>query len=188
MEKIPRSNDLKNTDHDTMKPFDPPNCIFINPDTSVSGIVLRNAESVIKLLGHQTQLEAGSNHSYFSADRKQKLVLTVYPADYPNQISVMNVSHSDNTQQEFRQLNIPVFKTEKGIQLGMSRKEIVEKLGFCYLAKDSTKNTIDLAYRIELPNDSNTKFLERNNMPIYYAIYSLVDDKLKNIEIGFENP
>ena len=67
-------------------------------------------------------------------------------------------------------------------------REIIEKLGTCYVAKDSTGNGIVLNYRIELPNDSKSKLLKSNNMPIYYATYKLTNDKLENIEFGFEYP
>ena len=60
--------------------------------------------------------------------------------------------------------------------------------GNCYLAKDSTKTSIELNYRIEQPRDSKTKLLQNNNMPIYYANYKLKNDKLENIEFGFEYP
>ena len=43
-------------------------------------------------------------------------------------------------------------------------------------------------YRIEQPRDSKTKLLQNNNMPIYYANYKLKNDKLENIEFGFEYP
>ena len=41
---------------------------------------------------------------------------------------------------------------------------------------------------IELPNDSKTELLKRNNMPIYFATFRLTNDKLENIEFGFEYP
>ena len=54
--------------------------------------------------------------------------------------------------------------------------------------KDSTKNSIELNYKIEQPKDSKTKLLQNNNMPIYYATYKFKNDKLQNIEFGFEYP
>jgi hypothetical protein len=103
-------------------------------------------------------------------------------------VSIFNISYSDNLKQNFRQISLREFETEKGIKLGISKKEIVDKLGTCYVAEDSANNNITLNYRIELPNDSKTKLLTSNNMSIYYAIYRLTNDKLKYFEFGFEYP
>lgn len=163
-------------------------CVFIDPDTSFAGIKIRNVESTLYILGKQTKLLGDSTHVFYSSDKKQKIGLTLHPGDYYNQVSIFNISYSDNSKQNVRQISSKGFETEKGIKLGISKREIIEKLGTCYIPKDSTKNGIVLNYRLELPNDSKTKLLTRNNMPIYYATYRLKNDKLENIEFGFEYP
>ncbi len=163
-------------------------CVFSDPDTSVAGIKIRNVESTLKILGKQIKLEGDSTHVFYSSDKKQKLGLTVHPGDYYSQVSIFNISYSYNLNQNFRQINSKEFKTEKGIKLGISKREIIERLGTCYAIKDSSKNTIELYYRLELSNDSKTNLLKNNNAPIYYAVYILTNDKLKNIEFGFEYP
>jgi hypothetical protein len=168
--------------------FNKSKCFFVDPDTSVADIKIRNVESTLNVLGKQTKLEGDSTHVFYSSDKKQKLGLTVHPGDFYSQVSIFSISYSDNSNQNFRQINSIEFKTEKGIKLGISKIEIIEKLGTCYVAKDSTKNSITLSYRIELPNDSKTKLLTRNKTPIYYATYRLTNDKLQNIEFGFEYP
>lgn len=78
--------------------------------------------------------------------------------------------------------------TEKNIKLGLTRKEVVAILGPCYSTGDSTKKGITINYRFESPQDSRTKLLERQNMPIYYATYVFQHDKLVEFEFGFEYP
>ena len=163
-------------------------CVFANPDTSVVGIILRNAESTAKILGKQSKLKGDSPNVFYSNDKKQTLRLTVHPGDNYNQVSIFKISYADSEKQNFRKINATKFETEKGIRLGISKKEIIEKLGMCYVSKDSTTNNIELDYRLELPNDSKTKLLKSSNMPIYYASYKLSNDKLENIEFGFEYP
>lgn len=163
-------------------------CVFSDPDTSVAGIKISNIESTLTILGQQTKLEGDSTHVFYSSDKKQKLGLTVHPGDYYNQVSIFNISYADDSKQNFRQINTKEFETEKGIKLGISKREIIEKLGTCFEVKDSTDKRIVLNYRLELPKDSKTKLLRSNNMPIYYATYRLINDKLENIEFGFEYP
>ena len=188
MELVPVPDKELREEYEKQQELNKSKCAFIDPDTSVADIKIRNAESTLNILGKQTKLEGDSTHVFYSSDKKQKLGLTVHPGDYYSQVSIFNISYSDNSNQNFRQINSREFKTEKGIKLGISKNEIIEKLGACYEAKDSTKNSIELNYRIELPNDSKTKLLNSNNMPIYYAKYRLTNDKLENIEFGFAYP
>ena len=163
-------------------------CVFSEPDTSVVGIKIRNAESTLNILGKKTKLQGDSTHVFYSNDKKQKLGLTVHPGDSNSEVSIFNISYADKSKLNLREINSKEFETEKGIKLGISKRQIIEKLGTCYIVKDSSKNSIELNYRLELPNDSKTKILKTNNMPIYYASYKLTNDKLENIEFGFEYP
>ena len=85
-------------------------------------------------------------------------------------------------------MNFDTFQTKKGIKLGLTKKQIIEKLGNCYAPIDSTKGYIELYYIIEQPKDSKSKILENNNMPKYFASYKLWNDRLEKFEFGFEYP
>lgn len=188
IELVPEPDKELREEYEKQQELNKSKCAFVEPDTSVVGIKIGNVESTLKILGKQTKLEGDSTHIFYSNDKKQKLGLTVHPGSYYSQVSIFNISYADKSQKNFRKINSKVFETEKGIKLGISKREIIEKLGTCYETKDSTKNSIELNYRIELPKDSKTKLLTSNNMPIYYAKYKLTNDKLENIEFGFEYP
>ncbi len=98
------------------------------------------------------------------------------------------MTYSDKADHGYKQLNFDTFKTEKGIKLGMSKQEVISRLRKCYVVVDSTKELIELYYRIEYPKDSKTKILESNNMPVYYATYGFWKNELKQYEFGFEYP
>jgi len=163
-------------------------CAFSEPDTSVVGIKIRNVESTLNILGKKTKLEGDSTHVFYSNDKKQKLGLTIHPGDYYSQVSIFTISYAGKSKLNLQQINSKEFETEKGIKLGISKKQIIDKLGNCYVVKDSSKNSIELNYRLELPDDSKTKILKSHNMPIYYASYKLTSYKLENIEFAFEYP
>ena len=163
-------------------------CYFSEPDTSVFGIKIRNAESALNILGKQTKLSGDSTHTFYSADKKQRLALTVHAGDAFNEVSIFTVSYSDQSKENFTQLDTKEFETEKGIKLGLSKRKLLEKLGDCYTAKDSSEHTIQLYYILESPHDSKTKLLNNNNMPSYYASYKLTNDKLNRMEFGFQYP
>lgn len=163
-------------------------CVFKDPDTSVCGITLRNAESTMALLGVKTKLEGDSTHFFYSRDKTQQLGLTVHAGDGYNQVSIFHLSYAKESRQNVRQLNLNIFETEKGITLGMLKKDLIAALGTCYVVRDSTATGMTLYYRIALPDDSKTHLLTHHNMPIYYAAYHLKKEHLEDIEFGFEYP
>ncbi len=163
-------------------------CIFLNPDTSVSTIKLRNTNSTTAIIGNKDKIDNLDQYHYYSTMYREILTMTQHSGDGQNRISIFNVKLSDKADYGYRKLSIDTFKTEKGIKLGLSKKQIIEKLGNCYATLDSSKNYIELYYKIETPNDSKTKILKTNNMPIYYASYKLWNDKLQQFEFGFEYP
>jgi len=164
------------------------NCDFSEPDTSLNGITLRNSKSADNVIGTDNKIDEKEQYHFYSLMDAEILTLTQHPGDGKNQISVFSVSYSDKADYGYKQLKVENFQTEKGIKLGLTKKQLVEKLGSCYAVVDSTESCIELYYRIENPKDSKSKILERNNMPLYYATYTFCKDKLRYYEFGFEYP
>jgi hypothetical protein len=164
------------------------NCEFSEPDTSLCGITLGNSKSADNIIGTDNNTDEREQYHFYSLMDAEILTLTQHPGDGKNQISVFNVTYSDKADHGYKQLNFDTFKTEKGIKLGMTKKEVVSRLGNCYVPVDSAKEYIEIYYRIENPKDSKTKILETHNMPVYYAKYGFSKDILKDFEFGFEYP
>ena len=163
-------------------------CVFNYPDTSVSGIEIRDGKSVIRILGKiLKRLEGDSTHNFYSKNKDQLLSMTVHAGDGNDLVSIFKVKYAGKYKPEYRQTGIAHFGTEKGIQLGISKAEVIKKLGKCFTSKRQ-KDQEFISYRIESPPASKTKLLERHNMPIYYAVYSFKKDKLVQFEFGFEYP
>ena len=156
-------------------------------DTSLSGIKLRDPKSATSVL-HVTKLDGDTTYNFNSSDKKQMLSVNVHPGDPYSAISIFTVKHAANSIKSSTLPAIPNFKTEKNIQLGLTKNELQNKLGKCYTVSDSTNNSITINYRLEQPQDSKTKLLERQNMPVYYATYKFKNDKLIEFEFGFEYP
>jgi hypothetical protein len=163
-------------------------CIFSNPDTSLSGVKLRDAESAASIIREKDKKDNRDEYHYYSAMYGETLTMSEFAGDGKYQVSIFKVEISGKAGHGYRKLNIDTFKTEKGIRLGMNKKQIIGRLGNCYTATDSSKGYIELYYKLEDPNDSKTKILERLNMPIYYASYKLWKDRLEKFEFGFEYP
>lgn len=161
---------------------------FLFPDTSVYGIILRDSISTVSVIGTNNTLHIDNKYHFYSKTMDETLSLTQHPGDEQYSISVFEVELSIKADFGFRHLNTDKFTSEKGIQLGFNKKQITDRLGTCYIAKDSMNDYIELYYRIESPKDSHTGFLVRNKIPIYYASYKLLNDKLEKFDFGIEYP
>lgn len=162
-------------------------CVFDNPDTSLSNIKLRDAESATTVLKVK-RLNGDTTYNFSTPDKKEILSVTVHPGDYYSQVSIFQVRYADNKTFKAASLSINHFATEKYIKLGLTKNEVVAMLGHCYSTSDSTNKSITINYRLESPKDSRTKLLERQNMPTYYGTYVFRNDKLVEFEFGFEYP
>lgn len=187
-ELVPEPEKVERLKFETIEKLKRSNCIFSEPDTSLSGIILRNSESATKIVGSENSIDKLDQYRFYSKLKSETLTLTQHPGDGKNQISIIKVEKSGKPNGEFKELNFDTFTTAKGIRLGLTKKQIIEKLGDCYAPIDSTKDYIELYYIIEQPKDSKSKILENNNMPIYFASYKLRNNRLEKFEFGFEYP
>ena len=188
LELIPEPDKAERLKYEANEKLKNSNCIFNDPDTSLCGIVLRNAASATKLVGSNNTIDKLDHYQFYSNLESETLTLTQHPGDNKNQISIIKVEKSSKASYGFKALKINRFTTEKGIKLGLKKNEIIEKLGNCYTPIDSAKGYIELYYVIEQPKDSKSKILEKNNMPKYFASYKLWNNRLEKFEFGFEYP
>ena len=188
LELVPEPDKAQRLKYEAIEKLKKSNCFFSEPDSSLSGITLRNSESATKIIGSENTIDKLDNYQFYSKLERETLTLTQHPGDRKNQISIFKVEYSNKLSYDFKQLDIDTFKTEKGIKLGLTKKQIIEKLGSCYATIDSTKNYIELYYIIEQPKDSKSKILKSNNMPKFFASYKLRNDRLEEFEFGFEYP
>ena len=73
------------------------------------------------------------------------------------------------------------FSTESGIKLGISKKDLIKIKGNNFI---ETNHVL----RYEISDYEKSHFLEKYNLPIYFAEYTFDQDKLSKIYFGFEYP
>lgn len=182
---VPVASDRFNGDvSQTIEKFD---CSFLDPDTSILSLSLRDSKSGADFIkGDQQRGE--EDYRYYSKNCKQLLSLTQHPGDNKYQISIIKVEYAKKDDYGYRRLNVDTLKTEKGIMLGMSKYDVIDRLGNCYIVIDSTKEYMVLRYQIEARKVSKTHLLATHNMPSYSASYSIRNGTLEKFEFGFEYP
>ncbi|KFF03539.1 hypothetical protein [Flavobacterium reichenbachii] len=187
-ELIPEPDQTERLKYEAILKLKKSNCLLDEPDISVNGIEIRNFESAKKVIEDKDKIDELGQYHFYSNREDETLTLIQHPGDSKYQISIFKIENSTKESLNYRKIKADAFKTGKGIKLGMSKNDIVKILGKCYAPIDSTKGYIELYYTIELPNDSKSKLLEKNNMPSYYASYKLWNNKLQKFEFGFEYP
>lgn len=187
-ELVPEPDKAERLKQEALQALAKSGCVLTDPDTSLGGIMIRNPESTIAVIGEKDKPDSMDQYHYYSAFDREVLTLTQHAGDGQYTISIFAVTYADKADYSYRRLKTDTFKTGKGIQLGISKKQITEKLGACYAALDSTKDYIELYYQLAAPADSKTSLLATHNMPVYYASYKLRQDKLIQFEFGFEYP
>ena len=92
-------------------------CVYLNPDTSLSMIKLRDAGSAETIITGKDKIDDYDQYHYYSAKYRETLTMTQHPGDGKYQISIFKVEYSDKANHGYRKLSIDTFKTEKGIKL-----------------------------------------------------------------------
>ncbi len=187
-ELVPEPDKALRLEYEAIERLKKSGCKFSEPDTSLSGIILRDTESTTKIIGKDNKTDNNGQYHFYSGNGKEILTLTQHPGDGKNQISIIKVELPDKTDHNYTKLDFDAFKTEKEIQLGWTKQQVIDRLGNCCMHLDYTENHTELRYSIVSPNDSRTNFLAKNNMPVYYASYEFWKGKLVNFEFGFEYP
>jgi hypothetical protein len=121
-----------------------------------------------------------SAYCYVNTDRTQKVMLLIHPGDYRFRVAEVLVEKASGEDQlEIFPRPIRFFLTAKGIRLGLSQSEVIERLG-----EPHRRNGNNIQYRVE--NDEY--LLDEYNMPIYYGNYTFENGELVSFRYGFEYP
>lgn len=161
--------------------------IFI-PDVQINNLKLVNPESITKnlgdLKGKVVEDDSLPHVIFFNKNKTQKLYLVLFPGSGYNDIYQFRVERNISEQSNnINTLNDSQFVTESGISLGIDKSKLIELKGSNYVEGEG--NDI-IVYQIT--ESKNMEFLQQYNMPIYYAKYVFVDEKLDKFEFGFEYP
>lgn len=109
----------------------PSKCFISNPDTSVAGIRLRDRGSFVAVTKSNEKSNGEDRISqFYSHNRREQILFSMHSDDKENTVSEVVVQKADKYAKESRRiLSMNEFVTEKGIRLGMSKKDLIAKLG-----------------------------------------------------------
>ena len=157
----------------------------IVPDISVNDIKLSDTTTVV--LGY-------SDLKYNVIEDKEELPYVIFTNENKTEILKLYLFYGTK-KNEFYQAEISPydkkivpnptkyanFSTESGIKLGISKKDLIKIKGNNFV---ETNHVL----RYEISDYEKSHFLEKYNMPIYFAEYTFDQDKLSKIYFGFEYP
>ena len=165
-------------------------------DSGVLGIIFCDTSSVKKILGDslnfiEEEYISVRHVNYVNEDTTELLILTQYPASYEYDFHLVQIKYFDKSLKEYYKVlnNVKKIITNKGINLGITKKELTNILGDDKTEEVKGDTTI-LEYKFNEINSKNNRedFLRKCNLPIYYGRYKFFENKLMYIEFGFEIP
>lgn len=168
----------------------PTRAIF-SPDTSVSGICLRDPQSVRNVIGSDLIFSERTNFEfpvtcYLNNNDSSILRMFFYYGDLKNQVSLFEVSNYNLTfvDSTIQKLDINHFVTNSGIMFGTSKQRLIEIKGLP-IKTESVDGLSVFHYEVVEPQSG---FLVRYQMPSYFADYYLSNDRVVKFIFGFGFP
>lgn len=163
-------------------------CQLITPDTSVFGVILYDRETSIAQLGSDfSPKDDGKDmprEHFCNEDRTQTLTAFFHYGGVRNEVSEFEVRAYQPTDTA-RVLRSRAFITNSDIRLGLLFADVTAMKGPCYKTEANQDITI---IKYHLDDFLNSSFLQRFNMPSYYAEYEFEEDLLVRFRFGFEYP
>ena len=184
----PNPDQIEQEKHEGIQLLKSKKCFIENPDISINGVELRDEKTATKILGKNIALNKNNDYIFTNGTLENKIILTQFEGDIKNQFSQILVEEKDLKNEKIDSKNIGIIKTNNEIKLGISKEELISKLGKCYAPIDSTKNGIQLYYYFETHPNSKENILPENNLPAYSATYTFWKNKLVAFQFGFEYP
>lgn len=168
-------------------------CVPTNPDISVYGIELGDPLSTVLQLGSDylvAEDENGADTAAFTTTSETEILLLhrLYgdKADVFESAEVLSAEDLDDDV-EATVLDAPLFRTGRGVRLGMTRKDILDRFGACAAAPSGAGDGTE-TIRYEIADATASDFLKTHNMPAYVAEYTFRGDRLVRFAFGFSYP
>ncbi len=165
-------------------------CRMKNPDLSISGIMLTDSDSAIKVVGTGAKLSESEDdlpHARFvSTNGAQELVLFAHYGATDDEYAEVEVRAAGAEAIALKDLPLASFKTEHGVELGMTVAEVERLFGTCF--KSRQKSGTDLFFEYEIKGADRDPELAKFGYPIYYAEYEFEKGKLVRYRFGFAYP
>jgi hypothetical protein len=165
-------------------------CRMKGPDVSIYGIRLGDADSAVRQIGSGLPLTENEDDMPFvrfvSSNGAQELVLFAHYGAGTDEYGEVEVRKAGIEALALNDLSTPSFVSGRGIELGMSRADVVSRFGQCFKSDERSGDTETIQYQIE--NADRDPDLKEFNYPVYYAEYEFERGKLVRFRFGFEYP
>jgi len=164
------------------------------PDTSVNGVSLMYGKSFDKKFSEYNlpdyyEADHPPKLEFINADKTQKFTVFHCYGSGKNDICTFRIEYrkkSDSIPFYGVKINDKNFKTDRGIQLGITLETFKIKIGTTNYKSQTRKGVTKIT--IDLNDFKNDKFLQAYNMPTYLAEYYFKNGRLIIFEFGFPNP
>lgn len=186
-------------------------CRLDKADTIVHGVKLGDSDGGKKILGdrmttklHMVEREGGDFpwYVFISQNGSQTAAFRTHPGDVVNSYNEIEVRYRRIGQKQLfakeesyyigREGTPPALPTEafvsgSGIKLGMTKADVVKRIGRCFKVIKTRGQAETIRYEVE-DESAQLPVLKGANMPSYYAEYQFERGKLVRFRIGHDYP
>jgi len=152
-------------------------------DGSINGLHLLDTESGkvhLDDLPPNCQVRFFPAYCYVNEESTQKITLWVHPGSFEYSVAEVFIERASRADQRDKfPSDIQIFQSSKGVRLGISKSELIDRLGEPHQESEKL-----IQYRAEFEK----YFLDTYNMPIYYGKYTFENGELVSFRYGFEYP
>ncbi|MBW7871335.1 MAG: hypothetical protein H3C39_09760 [Flavobacteriia bacterium] len=157
-----------------------------NPDIMINELQLGNPESIIKNIGDlKDKIKEEESLPYVKVsnkDNSQILELILFPGSGYNDVYQFKVSYNTDKERVPSKLNDLEFITESNIKLGITKAILISIKGKGFIEDGNI-------IKYEITESDNPIFLQKYNLPVYYAEYIFDDNNLlTRFDFGFIYP
>ena len=165
------------------------------PDTTVNEkLILEDNKSILSLCASKKNISLierirESPVALFKSKLSNQYLLAYqFEGNVNNNFSRFEIGYTkdfnDIDNYQFCQTGEEEFKTESGIELGMSLSDLLNKKGEGFL----TKTTTDTLIIYQISDLDSSSFLKRYNMPGYFMEFTIKDGTVVKVIYGFDYP
>jgi hypothetical protein len=168
-------------------------CLPTDPDVAVHGIELGDPLSTVLVLGTDYEVAEDENGAAMATftNTAETEVLRLYRL-FGDKTDVFEVAEIMATAEldadvEATVLDTPLFRSRRGVRLGMTVREVLDRFGACAAVPAGTGDGSEVL-RYEISDLATSKLLQSHNMPAYSADYTFKAGRLVRFSFGFSMP
>lgn len=164
-------------------------CRMKDPDLTIAGIRLLDAQSAAEVVGSGAELRGGEEDlphaSFVNEHGNEQLDLFAHYGASVDEYAEAEVHEAGSQALVLKDLPVESFITGRGVGLGMTARDVIKLFGTCVKARESDGDAEIIQY--EITRSQMEPVMLGLGYDSYFAEYEFSSGKLVRFRFGFEH-